>query len=267
MLRIILIFLSLTNLFVQPVHAQEVVKPADLKPLVLTGRADVLKVIDPQTLLLHDGRTIHLTGLHFPDFSMQVVGDYSLMAKKILEDAFLGETVLVYQTPQDDWGRMNRMGHHLAHLQRQSDKLWLQGLLISLGLAEVKTTQRTPELSQEMYALEKQARNEEIGLWSDPTYKILEPSEAYKHMDSFQIVEGHVVSAAMKNNRVFLNFGVDWREDFTASVSAQDRSLFNKQGINPLEWNQKNLRVRGWVRNYNGAFIEIDHPQAVEVLK
>lgn len=267
MLRIILIFLLLTNLFVHPVHAQEMVKPAALKPLKMTGQADVLKVIDPQTVLLHDGRTINLSGLYFPDFNMQVVGDYSLMAKKILEDALLGETVLVYQTPNEEWGRMNRMGHHLAHLQRQSDRVWVQGLLLSLGLAQVRTTQRTPELAQDMYVFEKQARDEKIGIWSDPAYKILEPGEAAKHMDSFRIVQGHVVSAAMKNNRVFLNFGVDWREDFTASVSSEDRSLFNKQGVNPLDWNKKILRVRGWVRNYNGAFIEIDHPQAVEVLQ
>jgi micrococcal nuclease len=31
--------------------------------------------------------------------------------------------------------------------------------------------------------------------------------------------------------------------------------------------NGKTIRVRGWVRNYNGPLIEITHPQQIEVLK
>jgi len=66
---------------------------------------------------------------------------------------------------------------------------------------------------------------------------------------------------------VYLNFGKNWRDDFTVSIAPENKRVFSKQSINPLEWNGKILRVRGWVEDYNGAYIEIDHPQAVEVLK
>lgn len=231
------------------------------------GTAEVLKVIDPQTILLHDGRTIRLSSLYFPDYDFHLPGDFSLLAKKILEDMLLGQAVNIYQTPRDNWGRTNRMGHQIAHLQRQSDKSWVQGVLLSLGLAQVQTGQRTPEMAEAMYAIEDQARSEKIGVWEDEKFQVKTTSSISDHLDSFQIVEGIVTSTALKSNRVFLNFGKDWRKDFTVSVSPEDKKFFVKQGYDPLAWNKKYLRVRGWVRDYNGPFIEINHPQAVEVLE
>lgn len=262
----IIFCLCFQNVRAQKPHDYELLKTVHFKPLVLDGRSNVLKVIDPQTLLLDDGRTIKLSGLYFPDLTPTYIGPMAVMAKNILEDFLLGKTVIIYKTPTDNWGRMNRMGHYLAHLQRQSDQIWVQGLLLSLGLAQVNTNERIPQLAREMYVLEDKARAEKIGLWTDEKFGVRRHEIAKDFMDSFQIVEGRIESVAIKNSRIYLNFGLDWRNDFTVSIPSEHKNIFNKQNINPLDWNKKFIRARGWVRDYNGPFMEITHPQAVQIL-
>lgn len=236
----------------------------DFSDLKQTGSADVIQIISPVTLQINDGRVIRLAGLDFPDLGIHEAGDFSLLAVDILKDLLLKQTVNIYQTPQKDLGRLNRMGHHIAHLEREDDKLWVQGLLLSLGLSRVMTARRNPEMAAQMYGFEAEARTEKLGIWGTDQYKILSPEKAENHMNSFQIVEGRVQSAALNNNRVYLNFGPDWRTDFTVSIAPGDKRRFLKKGLDPLSWNGKIIRARGWVRSYNGPYMEIDHPEAIE---
>jgi hypothetical protein len=85
-------------------------------------------------------------------------------------------------------------------------------------------------------------------------------------LKSWQIVEGKVESVATKNNRTYINFGKDWRTDFTVSIKSGDKRDFSKRGINPLDWGGKHIRVRGWLDEYNGPYIQINHPESVEIL-
>lgn len=266
---ILIYFLLLTSLFITPALAQDnapALPQADFSALKRTDTAEVINVIDPQTLQLHDGRFVRLSGLDFPDLNVHEAGDFSLTAMKILQDMLVNQGVNLYQTKKDDTGRLNRMGQHIAHIERTADGAWVQGTLIGLGLARVRTTQRTPEMAEAMYALEKQARNSGAGIWGDERYKVITPEEAGNHLDSMQIVEGHIEATALNNNRLFLNFGKDWRSDFTVSIAPSDKRLFSKIGLDPLSWGGKRVRVRGWVREYNGPYIEINHPQAIELL-
>lgn len=238
----------------------------DFSELSRAGVATVAKVIDPQTLQLDDGSLIGVIGLHFPDLQVYTTGDFALTAQKILKDMLEGESVMLYQTKTGDWGRVNRMGHKLMHIERQSDKVWVQGALLALGLAQVKTGQRNPEMAAQMYALETKARASKIGIWEDGHSAVITPEETPEHLNSFQIVEGRVESVATRNNRTYVNFGKDWRTDFTVSITSGDRRRFLKAVVNPMDWGGKTIRVRGWIDEYNGPYIQITHPEAVEIL-
>jgi len=120
-------------------------------------------------------------------------------------------------------------------------------------------------MAEQLYALEAEARKDKIGIWAEES-AILTPEEAERHINSFQIVKGRVRSAAIKQNRIYLNFGHNWRTDFTVSIAPEDRKFFSKAGYNPLEWNGRDVRVRGWIEDYNGAYIEINHPTAIEIM-
>ena len=266
MLRILILFLIAANCFINAAYAENVPRlpPGDFSELRRTGMVNVKAVIDPQTIQLEDGHIVRLTGIDFPDFNPDEPGDFSLTAMQILRDMLVGKTVLLYQTVNREEGRINRMGQDIAQIQRESDKVWVQGTLLSLGLARVRTAQRNPEMAQQMYDLELAAMKDKAGIWENYS-KVLPPEEAEAHEGSFQIVEGRIESAALKQNRIYLNFGKDWKTDFTISIAPEDKRAFSKQNLDPLQWNGKQVRVRGWIESYNGPYMQISHPAAIEV--
>lgn len=266
MIRILIVFLALASLFMNDARAEDVPRlpSGDFSELRKTGMVTVTSIIDPQTIQLEDGHIVRLTGIDFPDFKPDEPGDFSLTAMQILRDMLVGKTVLLYQTVNREEGRINRMGQDIAQVERESDKVWVQGTLLSLGLARVRTAQRNPEMAQQMYDLEQAAMKDKAGIW-EKSSKILTPEEAEGREGSFQIVEGRIESAALKQNRIYLNFGKDWKTDFTISIAPEDKRAFLKQNLDPLQWNGKQVRVRGWIESYNGPYMQINHPAAIEV--
>ncbi|MCF8495148.1 MAG: thermonuclease family protein [Alphaproteobacteria bacterium] len=263
---ILAFFVIWSSIFILPAAAQEQMPHGDFSSLTAGETLTVERVIDPLTIQMRSGQTVFLTGLHYPDFDRGEPGEFAVLATGILRDMLEGQEVVLYRTKKKDTGRTNRFGHEIAHMERAKDKAWVQGMILTLGLAQVETTRSNPEMDTQMLALEQAARAEKTGLWETDAYKILTPDDADLYMDSFRIVEGRVQSAALNKNRLYLNFGPDWKTDFTLSIAPSDRRLFSKQGLDPMAWNGLTLRARGWLRSYNGPYMEVDHPQAVEVL-
>ncbi len=83
------------------------------------------------------------------------------------------------------------------------------------------------------------------GLWAHPFYSIRVPGEAGRFIDTFQIVEGIVLDAARVKGRIYLNFGADWCTDFTVSLSAKARRLFEKAGLDFLALKGRRVCARG----------------------
>ncbi len=265
---ILTIITALVSLFFStaPQAAEPTMPSGDFSEMKRTGTSRVTEIVNPLTIKLEDGRIIHLAGLDFPDLNYYEPGDLAVTASQILEDFLKNKKVIIYQTPSSQKGRMNRMGHNIAHLVRLDNNVWTQGLLLSLGVARTRTTQYNPEMAEQMLALEEKSRKEKSGLWGMNKFQVLTPEQAEKHIGSYQIVEGTIQSASMKKNRLYLNFGNNWKDDFTASVSALNLRKFIKQKIEPRKWNGKRIRVRGWIESYNGPYMEIDHPQRFEAL-
>lgn len=225
----------------------------------------VTDVINPLTIKLKSGDVIHLTGLDYPDLDYYNPGSLSLTAANVLSDMLVGKKVKLYQTTNIH-GQINRMGHRLAQIERTEDGLWVQGTMLSLGLARVRTTPSNSALASEMLKYEAEARKEKIGLWEIPTYAIHESAQAADFIGSYQIIEGTIKNVAMKENRMFINFGDNWKKDFTISITPANRRLFRKAGFDFQNMNGQKIRVRGWISSYNGAYIEITHPQQIEIL-
>ncbi len=261
MKKILTIFFVLTSLFFMQNASAD-----DFSSLRKTGVAKVSEVLNPLTIKLEDGRIVHLAGLDFPDLDFYEAGDLSITAQKILKDFLTNRKVVIYQTKSKDKGRMNRMGHHIAHLVRADDNIWTQGLLISLGVARVRTTKYNPEMADQMLKLEEKARKNKSGMWNMDKHQVLSPEQTQEYIGSYQIVEGRVHNASMRKNKLYLNFGNNWRDDFTVAISALNLKQFIKKKIDPKSWNGKLIRVRGWISSYNGPYMEIDHPERFEAL-
>jgi endonuclease YncB( thermonuclease family) len=161
--------------------------------------------------------------------------------------------------------RLDRHGRLLAHLHDR-DGRWIQGEILALGLARVYSFADNRRLVLDMLALERGARAAGRGIWSHPDYRVLTPHEATAAVGSFQLVEGLVRSAAVVRGRGYLNFGDDWRSDFTISIAPRARRLFEAEGVDVKGFEGRRVRVRGWLDSYNGPTIAATHPEQIEVL-
>lgn len=75
-----------------------------------------------------------------------------------------------------------------------------------------------------------------------------------------------MVNAAKVRGRIYLNFGQNWRQDFTITVAPRDRRLFDKAGFNHTDMPGRRVRVWGWLKYFNGPSIEATHPEQIEIL-
>jgi len=182
-------------------------------------------------------------------------------SKTVLEELTQGKTLTLAFGGQP----MDRHGRLLAQLY-DSEGTWIQGALLERGLARVYTFPDNRKLAAEMLALESRARAAKAGIWGDPFYAVRTPEEAAAEIGTFQLVEGTVKDAATVRARSYLNFGDDWKTDFTIVVGASVRKMLAKSGIDIISLKGRRVRVRGWLDSYNGPMIELTHPEQIEVL-
>jgi len=122
--------------------------------------------------------------------------------------------------------------------------------------------------SARLFAAESQARAAGRGLWGHEFYAIRspDPNSLAQYVDSTQIVEGIVLSAADVRGRIYLNFGVDYKTDFTITIAKKNVKKFTKANIDLLALEGARVRVRGWIELINGPSIWVDHPERLEIL-
>jgi endonuclease YncB( thermonuclease family) len=238
---------------------------ADYTALARPDFARIEKVINANTIITQDGDIIRLVGLDIPHPPGEK-GDIAHKAKAFLDQYISGKRVRLYAVKDKESGNTNRMGHELRHVELRERNIWIQGALLYRGLARVRTTPANPEMAGQMYALERRARKDNRGLWAKKRYHILEPDTAGKGIGAYQIVQGTVESTAMRGNRIYLNFGQNWRRDLTVSIPPGKRRAFRSSDIRPLKLGGEDIRARGWLESYNGPYMEIAHPARLEIL-
>lgn len=230
------------------------------------GEATVTDIVDGDTVWLDTGVQVRLTGIQAPKLALGRVGfeDWPLAddAKRALTDLALGRQV----TLLFDGQREDRHGRILAHLVRDDD-VWLQGAMVAAGMARAYSFADNRIAASVLLAIEAQAQGGRLGIWAHPYYAIRRPEQTDTLIDSFQIVEGRVQAADRVRNRVYLNFGTNWRDDFTVSVATRDVDVFTAAGIDLLDLEGRTVRVRGWLNRRNGPMIEIDHPEQIEIVE
>ena len=235
--------------------------------LTLDAEAHVVEVIDGSTVILDDGETVRLAGIETPSVPR---GGTDSSAAQLAMNARQALAALVQDRRVDlalGDTRRDRHGRLRAHLVRTDDGAWVQGALLAVGLARVHSLVDDRVAVADMLAIERQARASRLGIWSQPDYRVWAAREAEGGLRSFQLVEGRVRAAAVVRGRGYLNFGEDWREDFTVSIAPRDRRRFEAAGIAVEDYEGRLVRVRGWIESFNGPMIEATHPEQIEVLE
>jgi hypothetical protein len=92
------------------------------------------------------------------------------------------------------------------------------------------------------------------------------PDVLLRRTGHYELVEGRVLLADRAGGRLYLNFGRNWKQDFTAVLDAKALKTFAQSGIDPSRFEGSLVRIRGWVDDRDGPRIEVTHPEQIEVL-
>lgn len=165
----------------------------------------------------------------------------------------------------------DRYDRALAHAEYETGqgRVWIQGIMVEEGLLLAASRADNRARAAELLALEGLARASGRGLWGSGEYAVLDPdpNRLAQVLDSFQVVQGRVIDVGTaRSGRVYLNFGLDWRTDFTVSVNERHLAAFEAAGLDLQDLAGRMVRVRGWLYRENGPMLAVDHPEAIEIL-
>lgn len=245
---------------VLPAAAAEL--PPCLPPVVFAA-AKVVNVQANGVLVLEHHRTVKLESLLWP------AGDpggaaaaLSREAVTALRNLASGRTLILRAaTPKlDRYGRL-RVQAMLP------DGKWLQRELLRRGLVRMSIAPDRRECAPELSAAEAEGRGSAMGLWALPAYAIRTPESLHwRDLGTFQIVEGTVLSVKVSGGRAYLDFGRNWRTDFTVTIAPDDMKTFRRKEVDPYAFSGKTVRVRGYVDRLHGFEIEATSPESIEVI-
>jgi endonuclease YncB( thermonuclease family) len=222
------------------------------------AHARVVRVEKNGALVLADGRAVMLEGIRLAglDGGPGELSDRALSALR--EMALAGPVTFTAVPPKED--RYDRV-----RAQAFSDT-WFQTALLERGLARVAISPDRNECAPDLYEAEQRGQARHAGLWVLPGTAPRAP-DAMKTAStgSFQIVQGWVTHVGHGEGGVFIDFGSNGRQTFSAVVAAEDRRAFRGFDLDGLE--AHHIRVRGIVQDRNGQpQIALSNPQQIEVL-
>jgi micrococcal nuclease len=228
------------------------------------GDSTVLAVAGPQTLRLADGRFVRLSEILVPA-AASAGFDPSQEAAAYLRQAAAGHKVAVkFGGTQRD-----RYGVYTGQIYAGGEPgVWLQGGLVSAGLAIVYPQTDNHACSRELLAFEMDAREKKRGHWGLAYFKVLQardPRSILNLVQTYQIVEGIVSSATESGGRLTLQFERQNKFGFAAILEPAARKRFTDKPT-PESWAGLGLRIRGWVEKRRGPSISAAQPEQIEFL-
>jgi endonuclease YncB( thermonuclease family) len=224
-----------------------------------SGRVAAVK--DARTLALADGREVRLAGLEVPAAETGP-GQAAIAA---LGAHSLGKAVTLARAgPVTD-----RYGRVLAQVFVDgAGGRALQDRLLEGGHARLSDRAALQACQRDSLAFERHARAAKLGLWADPEYDLRRADRAAEIVTQrgrFAIVEGTVLSVRESGGTIYVNFGRRWSEDFTATIPKRVERSFAAAGLEPKQLERRRVRVRGWVEERGGPWIEVIRPEQIEI--
>lgn len=148
--------------------------------------------------------------------------------------------------------------HGRARIIPRQGRVALQEHLLRDGIAFAYDLAATPNPWQRA---EREAIAAARGVWADPAWKAAAADDL--PIGEFLFVTGRVTRIYEGREATYLNFGEDWREDFSAMVPRRHLRAF-KDTLGTLHG--KRVRVRGVTILENGPMITLSRPEQLEIL-
>ncbi|MGQ0455748.1 MAG: thermonuclease family protein [Hyphomicrobium sp.] len=231
----------------------------------------VVRIVDAETLTLDDGAEVRLIGALAPRAADAgaAAGQWppENEAREFLSSLTLGRRVrLAY-----DRRRADRYGRRLSHvfLADRGATDWVQGAMLEAGMARAYGLPENFACAHELDAHERAARKARRGLWSNYIYSAKSAQRTALLMRlrfRYARVEGVVASVTATRSAVFVNFGADWKKDFTARAGAAATKAHPDFRARLESLNGQRVAIRGWIDRNNGPMIDLDDPSQIEAV-
>lgn len=233
----------------------------------VSGKLFVTKVIDGDTVRLSNGRTLRYIGIDTPETKIKQgrkflysPQPFAIDAKKLNEKLVKNKAITVeYDVePVDKYDR--DLGYCFA------DGIFVNAKLIEEGLAVTYTYPPNVKYTDLFVNLQQDARKNKKGLWG--VYETINSSQAENYINQVRTVTGKVVSTSQSKKCLYLNFGTNYKEDFTVVIFKNSLQLFFDKGIQPQNfYTGKTVEVSGRIRKYNGPEIIVSTPGEIRVIE
>jgi hypothetical protein len=144
----------------------------------------------------------------------------------------------------------------------------VQAQLLAQGEALAAADVADRDCAALLSAAEGEARKARRGTWSSPSaIKNAEsPGDILTGIGRFTIVEGRVLSVRQAGATTYLNFGRNWTRDFAVTISRRVLAAFEAAGAAPKSFENRRIRVRGWVEARPGPRIEALRVGQIELI-
>ena len=217
--------------------------------------AAVRSVGDGRTFTLADGREVRLPAI-------EVVPN----AQAALTALTLGRDVVLSPLlpATDRYGRLNMGGFTAADGKQQS----IEAALVAQGLAFASPRADNDACMTVLLQAERTARAGKLGVWADDLRKDMRAENLAglnAAQGKFAVVEGKVISVRESGGTIYVNFGRRWSEDFTVTILKRNERKFTDAGIEPKRLEGRSVRVRGFIEERGGPWIEAAMPQQIEI--
>jgi len=248
-------------------------KPPAAKPvagseckLTTIASGAVASVVDGRTLVLDDGREVRLAAIEVAPPNEPA----GAPAKAALEALTAGQRIELRATGDKATPETDRYGRLFGHVYVTSvnPERWVEAELIAQGHARVAARVGERACANALFARERTARAANLGLWADPVYVIRPADDAAAvaaERGRFAIVEGQVLSVRESGPTIYVNFGRRWTQDFTVTIAKRNESAFTSAGLEPKRLQGRRVRVRGYVEQRGGPWVEATRPEQIEL--
>jgi endonuclease YncB( thermonuclease family) len=234
----------------------------------IIARGAASRFIDGRTFALDDGSEVRLAAIEVPPLPQESgAAPGGAAARDALAALLAGaELVLKQAEPQ----KTDRYGRVLAYALAARDGVErsVQADLLAAGFARVAARAGSRACAMELLSRESAARRAKLGLWSSSYYDSLDaenPADVLAEQGRFALVEGKVVSVRESGATIYVNFGRRWTTDFTVTILKRNERNFTAAGLEPKKLAGRRVRVRGWIEERDGPWIEAARPEQIEL--
>ena len=237
------------------------------------GSGIVTSVETGDKLTLDGGTRVVLAGIRAPSYLYKdTVFDparswpFSKQSKDYLSKISLGKSITLHCQGTGKARNIDRHGRTIAHAMLSGKSI--NQSMIKYGWAFAYPYKTQNSVAQRYYNGEDHARAAKRGIWRDTTYQ---PLSADRPKDipigKFVIIKGTVKKHGKARQDHYLNFGDDWKSDFTIKLSKTSVKHIEKRLGFPLKALEgKQIEVRGWSEYGGGPMIDLVHTARLRLI-